>query len=165
MHASAEHEEVKFAVGGPLVTVVGETNTAGAAQLPVASVSTVLGPVTVVPFHGAWCSLPSTLVAYQREPFATNMPLAVVKSTGLPPETTVVSTGLMTPPVTWLATEEACVSGEKARLKRFLLPEQRVVDRAVRIEHAGHAGQLGVEVRGRTAGRSAREPVVTTLSQ
>ena len=55
-------------------------------------------------------------MAYQSEPFATNMPLALVKSTGLPPETTVFSTGLMMPPVTWLATEEAAVSGENARL-------------------------------------------------
>ena len=115
-HVEFRHDEVKLATGGTGGATVSR-KTPRPAQLPVASASRVLGPVTVVPFQGAWCRVPS-LVAYQSEPLARNMPLAVVKLTGPPLEgsETVISLALMTPPVTWLATEEALVSGEKARL-------------------------------------------------
>ena len=106
--------------------------------------------MTVVPFHGAWCSLPSVLVAYHSEPLARNMPLALVKSTGLPLETTVFSTGLMTPPVTWLATEDARGVRREGPAVEVLAAGQRVVDGPVGVEHAGDVGQFGVE-----AGRCA----------
>src|SRR6201999_61102 len=90
----------------------GETKTALPAQLPVAEESTLLGPEYVVPFHAVLCSTPS-VVAYQRKPFATNMPLALEKLTEPLAGVTVIFCGLMMPPVTWFATDEAAVSGEK----------------------------------------------------
>ena len=82
-HVGFRHEEVKLATGGTGgATVSRKTPAAG----PVAGGERVEGAGTgdggAVP--GRLVQLAVGLVAYQSEPLARNMPLALVKSTGLP---------------------------------------------------------------------------------